>query len=219
MNWYRIIKTASDEDTLRNFYRYLNMTYKDLDTLYREVALWHHITEGSPRDEYIEELVDAFFGQFKTSFYLIDNLNEGALEWYFEETSYGPKKNIIRNFKHNLEETKSSISKAKNEIDKFKKGQYEFGGSKVISKAVRYLKEAQFNISLLRRALYHVFIIPHHYEDLVLVQEFGQLNLEGEPIYKEVSIFEKPPFGHGWKKKNEATDEWEWWKSDWDTSD
>lgn len=67
--------------------------------------------------------------------------------------------------------------------------------------------------------------LPEHgfEEPQLLVQEISQSELmqdsrNKEPIYKYVTKKENPPWGFGWKIKNDQ-DEWDWWKTNWDTSD
>jgi hypothetical protein len=56
------------------------------------------------------------------------------------------------------------------------------------------------------------------FEKLIKVREHYQLDFVHytERVVKEC---ERPPWGHGWKKQNPQTGEWEWWKEDWDSSD
>lgn len=69
----------------------------------------------------------------------------------------------------------------------------------------------------IKRLIESNYLSEYGHSNEILVQQISQLDLDKEPEYRYVSIYDDPSIGYGWKKKNNG--EWDWWKTNWDTSD
>lgn len=212
MNWYKIANN-DHMNLLINFYNYLTNSVHERKTLENEIIYLYHTPENSPRHEYVREIMQSTIGELNVRFQNITSIPRGFFEYYSKGQQYFVQGSPVESLIQYIQKSKKALDEVNVERQALsydsKYNIYQFKES---------IEKLNSNLNQLHRILKYTIIENNNLEEEITVQEFNQLNIDEEPRHKEVSKEEKPPWGHGWKVQNPSTGEWEWWKTNWDSS-
>lgn len=213
MNWYK--QSNSDHmNLLMNFYNYLTNSMHERKTLEEEIIYLYHTPEESARHEYVREIIQVILGELNIRFQNILSIPKDFFEYYVKGDKYSTHDTIVESLMQYIQKSKQSLDKVNVERQNL-----NYDSKYNIYQFQKSIKSLNSNLNQLHRILKYAIIENNDLGEKVVIQEFNQLNIDGEPAYKEVRKDQKPPWGHGWRTQNPSTGEWEWWKTNWDTSD
>lgn len=163
---------------------------------------------GSPRREYAKHLSNNFFQSFGKIKEIFDSLSQNSLDYFFQDSereSDVQAAQIVQNYMKKLEKI---ISEAKVQYDK----DYYGMAAKILSQNTAFFFQSIAN------RMDKNYLVHSGRQEQIVVKEYNQSDLDGEPDVKEVSPNDRPSWGHGWKTEDDSGN-WEWYKTNWDSSD
>jgi len=201
-------------DLLLNFYNYLENSLSILRNLEQEIIYLYHTPEGSQRHNSVKELLQSIIGELNVRFRNIESLPRSFFEYYLKGQNYFIYGSPIDKLMGQIDEVKNNLDKVNVE-----RRSLDYNSKYNIYEFKESVKKLNSSLFILHQSLRESIIKNNELEDIVSVREFSQLNLSDDFRDKEVARGDKPSSGFGWKVENPSTGEWDWWKTNWDTSD